>query len=264
MLYVKKFKNVFSSIAVIICLSSSVNAQKLQKEYYQFKLFHIKTDEQLTKVDNYLEKAYMPALHRQGIKNVGVFKPAGIDTLADKIVYVFIAYPSLEQWQKTENQLLEDDDFANTGMLFTQAKADKAPFERIESILLEAFNDQPKLVAPGLKNPERVFELRSYESPTLDLHQKKIKMFNEGGEINIFKRLDFKVVFYAKVISGPRMPNFMYMPAFTSIDEYKPHWKAFGDDAAWKAVQEVPEYENKVSVSRIESIILKPTAYSDL
>ncbi|MEO7802226.1 MAG: NIPSNAP family protein [Ginsengibacter sp.] len=260
----KRLKNIITIIICIGCLTNSANAQKIQKEYYQFKLFHTKTNEQLTKVDDYLEKAYVPALHRQDIKNVGVFKSAGIDTLEDKIVYVFITYPSLEQWQKTESKLLEDDDFANTGMLFTQASADKVPFERIESILLEAFTDQPKLVAPGLKNPERVFELRSYESPTLDLHQRKIKMFNEGGEINIFKRLDFKVVFYAKVISGPRMPNFMYMPAFSSIDEYKPHWKAFGDDPAWKTVQEVPEFQNKASVSRIESTILKPTAYSDL
>lgn len=264
MLHSKNFTKTSILFFAIICLNFSANAQKMQKEYYQLKLYHTKTDEQLSKVDEYLEKAYLPALHRQGIKNVGVFKPTGIDTLTDKIVYVFVTYPSLEQWQKTESKLAEDDDFANSGMLFNQAKADMPPFDRVESILLEAFNNQPKLIAPGLKNPERVFELRSYESPTLDLHQRKIKMFNEGGEIDIFKSLDFKVVFYAKVISGPRMPNFMYMPAFKNIDEYKPHWKSFGDDARWKAVQEVPEYQNKVSVSRIESIILKPTAYSDL
>ncbi len=264
MLQIKTSVQTIFTMIAIFCIGLSAQAQKMQKEYYQFKLYHTKTTEQLAKVDDYLEKGYLPALHRQGIKNVGVFKPAGIDTLTDKIVYVFVAYPSLEQWQKTEGKLMEDDDFANSGMLFTQAQADKAPFERVESILLEAFNDQPKLVLPALKNPERVFELRSYESPTLDLHQRKIKMFNEGGEINIFKDLDFKVVFYAKVISGTRMPNFMYMPAFKSIDDYKPHWKSFGDDPRWKAVQEVPEFQNKVSVSRIESIILKPTAYSDL
>ena len=44
----------------------------------------------------------------------------------------------------------------------------------MESILLEAFPcSRSDLLTQTAKNPERVFELRSYESPTEVLHEKK-------------------------------------------------------------------------------------------
>ncbi|MGZ5191416.1 MAG: NIPSNAP family protein [Flavisolibacter sp.] len=70
--------------------------------------------------------------------------------------------------------------------------------------------------------------------------------------------------FYAKVIFGTRMPNFVYMPSFSSVDDRNAHWKTFGNDPDWKAMQAKPEYENKVSVSRIESILMKAAEYSDM
>ena len=44
----------------------------------------------------------------------------------------------------------------------------------------------PKLRAA--KN-ERIYELRSYESATEKIFANKVHMFNEGGEIDLFKRL---------------------------------------------------------------------------
>ena len=59
-----------------------------------------------------------------------------------------------------------------------------------------------------------LYELRSYESPTEELHRIKVNMFNAGGEITLFKRLDFQAVFYADVLSGSQMPNLVYMVVF--------------------------------------------------
>ena len=53
-------------------------------------------------------------------------------------------------------------------------------------------------------------------------------MFNEGGEIDLFKRLDFQAVFYADVLSGSRMPNLVYMVVFENAATREEHWKAFG------------------------------------
>ncbi len=36
-------------------------------------------------------------------------------------------------------------------------------------------------------------------------------MFNEGGEIELFKELNFNAAFYGEVITGSRMPNFYYL-----------------------------------------------------
>lgn len=87
-------------------------------------------------------------------------------------------------------------------------------------------------------------------------------MFNEGGEIPLFKRLGFNAVFYAQVISGSHMPNLMYMTSFDNRAERDAHWKTFSADPEWKRLSALPEYKN--TVSKIDIVFLHPTAYSEL
>ena len=208
----------------------------------------------------------MPALHRAGISKVGVFKPIANDTAQLKRVYVFIPFISMKEWDKLRRQLDKDASYQSAAREFIHAAADKKPFERIESILLEAFQMHTRFVLPGVKNPlsERVYELRSYESPTEHLHKTKVKMFNEGGEIALFKKLNFNAVFYGKVLSGSRMPNLIYMTTFENMEDRNAHWKAFSASPEWKAMSALPEYENKVAVSRNETILMRPVDYSEI
>jgi hypothetical protein len=86
-------------------------------------------------------------------------------------------------------------------------------------------------------------------------------MFNEGGEVGLFKRLNFNAVFYAQVLAGNKMPNLMYMTTFENMQDREAHWKAFGDDPFWKKLSSLPEYQHNVSHADI--IFLHPVAYSD-
>jgi len=86
-------------------------------------------------------------------------------------------------------------------------------------------------------------------------------MFNEGGEIDIFSKLDFNAVFYSEVIAGSQMPNLMYMTTFENKADRDAHWDAFRDDANWKELSARPEYKNNVSRSVIT--FLRPADYSD-
>ncbi len=87
-------------------------------------------------------------------------------------------------------------------------------------------------------------------------------MFNEGGEIKLFKRLNFNAVFYGEVLSGSRMPNLMYMTSFENMNDRNEHWKNFSADPEWKRLSSMPEYQN--TVSKIDIVFLTPTQYSDL
>jgi hypothetical protein len=86
-------------------------------------------------------------------------------------------------------------------------------------------------------------------------------MFNEGGEVALFKRLNFNAVFYGDVIAGSRMPNLMYMTSFENMTERDAHWKTFSDDPEWKALSSRTEYQN--NVSKIDINLLRATDYSD-
>lgn len=248
-------------IALLLTISSSLFA-KGGRDFYQMKIYHLKNNEQVNNVDEYLQNVYLPALHRLNIKNIGVFKPIANDTASVKYIYVLIPFKSEEEWMKLDKNILKDKIYTEAAKGFLAAPSDKAPYERMESILLEAFSGQGQLLLPTTKTAERVFELRSYESPTENLSAKKIAMFNRD-EINIFNRLGFNPVFYARVLSGSHMPNFMYMPIFKSVEDRNAQWKVFGDDVKWKEISADPVNENKVSVSHIDSILMHSTSYSD-
>jgi hypothetical protein len=57
------------------------------------------------------------------------------------------------------------------------------------------------------------------------------------------------------------MPNLMYMTTFNSKQDREEHWKAFSNDAYWKKLSSMPEYQN--NVSKADIIFLRPAAYSD-
>ncbi|HEX8350242.1 MAG TPA: NIPSNAP family protein, partial [Hymenobacter sp.] len=106
------------------------------------------------------------------------------------------------------------------------------------------------------------YELRSYESSTEKLHVNKVKMFNKGGEIKLFKRLGFNTVFCGRVLAGSHMPNLMYMTTFENKAARDEHWKAFSADPEWKTLSAMPEYKN--NVSKNEQKFFYPVEYSDI
>src|SRR5688572_2374177 len=71
------------------------------KEYYTLQVYHLANNDQIALVDNFLKDAWLPALHRQGISKVGVFKPVTNDTATDKRIIVFTPFTSLQQFEKT-------------------------------------------------------------------------------------------------------------------------------------------------------------------
>ncbi|HEX8022497.1 NIPSNAP family protein, partial [Mucilaginibacter sp.] len=137
------------------------------------------------------------------------------------------------------------------------------PYSRIETIVLQAFPGMTSTAIPNLTaaKADRVYELRSYESATEKYNVNKVRMFNTGDEIGLFKRLGFNAVFYSEVIAGSHMPNLMYMTTFNNKADRDKHWDAFGNDAQWKALTANEEYKNNVSHADI--IFLHPTEYSD-
>ncbi len=129
--------------------------------------------------------------------------------------------------------------------------------------MLHAFDYQPESRVPDLNSsPEdRVYELRSYESSTEHIGANKIEMFNEGGEVGLFEKLEFNAVFYGEVIAGSHMPNLMYMTSFADMKSRDEHWAAFGEHPDWQKMKSLEQYQN--NVSHIDRVMLHHTAYSD-
>lgn len=256
-------KSVWLFLLFVAFTSQVALAQKAKRDFYEIKIYHLKDKTQETRVDQFLKGAYLPALHRAGIKQIGVFKPVATDSAAGKRIYVFIPLASIDQLAQLPQTLLKDKQFAAAGADYINAPHTNAPFRRQESVILQAFTHFPVFKTPQLTNPrsQRIYELRSYEGHTEKIYQNKVHMFNEGGETKIFDKLGFNAVFYAEVLAGPRMPNLMYMTTFADQASHDEHWKAFTNDPDWKQLSARPEYKNNVSHADI--YLLTPTDYSD-
>ena len=233
------------------------------QDHYQLKIYHLKTAEQESRLDTYLQKAYIPAMHRQGVETVGVFKPLKPDT-SGMLVYVFTPFKSFAALENNDSKLLLDNQYLADGKDYIDANYKTPAYTRMESIILKAF---PKMTQPAVPQltadkADRVYELRSYESATESYNLNKVTMFNDGDEVALFKRLGFNAVFYSEVIAGSHMPNLMYMITFNNMAEHDKLWKNFVDDAYWKTLSSKPEYQN--NVSHADMIFLHPASYSDL
>lgn len=262
-----KIKNGLLTAFALLCLSNTLMAfdrKPAEKDIYEIKVYRMKTNDQVIIVDNFLKNAYLPALHRLGVSKVGVFKNVGIDTAAEKRMYVLIPLRSLEQINRIEDGLIADGAYNTDGAAYLAAPFDAPAYTRIETIVLRAFSKMPHFQSPSLNGEpsERIYELRSYEGSSEKFYHQKVHMFNEGGEVPLFKRLGFNAVFYAEVLAGSHMPNLMYMTSFDNMASRDEHWKNFGADPEWKRLSAMPEYQH--TVSKADIIFLHPAVYSEL
>lgn len=241
---------------------ATLNAQDGKRDLYEIKVYHIENSNQEQVIDTYLENAFIPAAHRAGVENVGVFKPLPSAEDAGKKIYVFLPFEKSKDYFQFQRKLNSDPQHQEDGKAYIQASYDSPPFKRLETSLLQAFSTHKRMTLPNLSSPksERIYELRSYESATERLYWQKVKMFN-SGETDIFDNLEFNPVFYGETIAGANMPNLMYMTTFENMDDRNAHWDAFRTDPNWEAMKDLEEYKN--TVSRNDTRLLRPTNYSD-
>ena len=150
------------------------------------------------------------------------------------------------------------------GVDFLNAPADKPAYKNMEVQLLAPFSGMPQIETPT-NAPERIFQLRTYESPSEKAGLKKIEMFNTY-EIAIFRKVGLHPVFFGQTVAGTKMPNLTYMLGFKDRQESDDNWKKFGADPDWQKLAAMPEYMDKEIIRKngITNLYLKPASYSQI
>jgi hypothetical protein len=229
------------------------------REFYELRQMIVETDDQKKQVDTFLRDAAIPALNRIGIKPVGVFYPEqGISP-----IYVLLRHKTMESVVTFTDMLMADKEFMAKGAQFIDAPASAPAFKRMESSLMLSFKGMPRIETP-VTSPGRVFQLRIYESPSAKTGLKKIEMFDDAGEIRIFREAGLNPVFFGQTIIGTRMPNLTYMLVFKSKEEQKAAWGRFVAHPDWKKISAMPEYSDKAILSGITNLSLIAADYSQV
>ena len=236
--------------------ASTGKSDKSKRQYFELRRYHLLNRSKVGEVGDFLREAGIPAMNRIGIKPVGVF--TSMYGTSSSILYVLLVHKSLDSVEQASARLLADEGFRKAD--FVNATLSEPGYVRMESSLMVAFKDMPNLEVPERKT--RIFELRTYESHSIKAAKKKIEMFNECGEIAIFKKTGLRPVFFGETLIGPRMPNLTYMLVFDDMTMRDKRWAIFGSDPDWKKLRANPAYKD--TVSNITDIILRPTQYSQI
>jgi hypothetical protein len=231
-------------------------------EFYELRRYQLASGPQTKLTANYFAQALIPALNRLGITPVGAFSlDFGPGTPA---YYLLLPSPSLETLVTSQLQLAKDDAFLKAAAPFWSAPAAAPPFDRVESSLLRAFEGWPRITPPaGGPTTKRIFQLRTYQSPTPGDHVRKVEMFH-SGEFDIFAKAGCGQVFYGDTLVGPRLPNLTYMLTFPDTAALEKGWDNFRDDPAWKKLSSNPRYAFESIVSNVDNQILKPLPCSQV
>ena len=253
----KFLQSSFIAASAVTTGINPLNDKEPQKELYELREYEMRFGSDGSQLEIFFRNALIPALNKQGIKQVGVFKEYGKSEPAK--IYLFIPYPSFSDYMTINTQLKSDEDFKKNSQAYNTIPADKPVYNRYSSSFMIAFDVMPKMMAPA--SGPRLFELRTYEGYNEDALRRKIKMFNDG-EVPIFNRAKLIPVFFGEVISGNHQPCLTYMVTCKSIEERDKGWTAFLSDPDWKKLTADPQYAN--SVSNIIKTFLTPTDYSQI
>jgi hypothetical protein len=241
------------------------------RDYYEVRSYRLKAGSSRAALDGYLEKALIPALDKRGIKHVGVFTELEVNKAAatskpktDTPVWVFIPYTSLDAFVSVNAELLNDAAVQKAGGEYLNAKKAEPAFDRIDSWLLLAFQGMPRMQLPAFsksKAPNRVFEMRDYESHSELKALNKIAMFNDG-EIEIMQTLGMSPLFFGQALTGPNLPHLRYFTGGPDLATHLANWKKFGPDPRWEKLKVRPEYQENTSKNTAR--FLAPTPYSQV
>jgi NIPSNAP len=257
----RRFLTTSLSAAGAGALSAGARAQApaAAPEYYELRQYHLRVTMR-QRFSDHLKDEALPAYARAGIGPVGVFTV--VFGSASPSFYLLLPHKSLQSIVDLDRAMQVDPLYKTP---FLRLPATDPGYGRIDSQLMVAFDGIPVLEKPSgaQAGPSRVFELRTYESHNKAAHRKKVEMFNRG-EIDIFRRTGLQPVFFGSNIIGTRLPSLTYLLVFEDMAARERNWPQFVNHPDWKSLVATPGYSDAEIVTNTQSIILRPTSYSQI
>jgi hypothetical protein len=212
----------------------------------------------------YAKNVLIPALNRAGIKPVGAFTV--LVGPGSPCLYLLLSHPDAASVASISARLPADAEYMKAAATFRALPASDPLYAGREASVLVPFATTPAVEVPTgpLAVPGRIFELRTYASHSEAAGAKKIEMFEKGGEIEIFRRVGLNPVFFARNLVGPLLPALTYMVVYSDMAARDKAWATFREDPEWVKLRSAPGFSNAEILTRIDSVLLRPTDYSQI
>jgi hypothetical protein len=174
---------------------------------------------------------------------------------------IILGFPSAADVLSFHARMHEQPGYAEA--LGKWESAPNQPYESASLTLLEATAYSPETETGERPKTPRIFELRTYHSPTrmqlAALHERFA-----GPEVRIFQRSGIHPLFYTSTVFGTNMPNLTYLIPFDSLAEREKAWAAFSADPEWIRVRKDSVEKHGEIASVIQISLFKAASYSPL
>ena len=236
-----------------------------KRDLIELRTYTCSSVEKRDKLLEVFDTALIPALNRQGITSVGVFWSNGEvndgNAAYASSVFVVLPYPDAETLVAGDQRLLADAQFMKDAAPLFAAPMNAPLYDSCASSLLYAFATLPR-VKQVAKSADRLMQLRIYNSYTIERNAKKISMFEQGGEIGVFRACGMEPVFFGQALAGDRLANLTYLLSFENKEAKEAAWKTFMSHPEWLKLKNDPQYKD--TANKIVNIVLRPSKASQL
>ena len=248
-------------------LSTEVFAQERpMRQFIEIRKMVVSGPDKAKKLQDFAAEFLFPRLKEAGIGPFGMAEAVpelnGKDAAGPREVFLFLPYKSLRDAMMLRGKLGADADLAAGFMAYKTGFSSKNPgYNSMESTLLQLFKTEPNVIIPTL-SADRILQLRYYRSFDEDRNAAKISMFEEGGEIALFKASGMNHVFFGEAIFGDYLPNMTYMLSFANNEAKDLAWKTFVESDGWNKLKADPKYAD--TATDILNFNLRPFEGSEI
>jgi len=262
----KRREFITAGTAGLAALATTTAMAQNQKntEYIEVRKYTVADENKRTQLVKILDEALIPALNRQGLKPVGVLIP---DAKAERElkyalnVFVVVPHKTTETFVNVNANLVADMEYRKAAAPIFNTTSKDPLYTDCETFLLQGFPTIPSMETPKFGS-NRVYQLRLYRSFNIERNDAKIKMFDVGGELPLFRELGLNPIFFGNIVAGSRRPAFWYMLGFDSPEKRDEAWKTFVSHPKWQVLKNLPEYAD--TATEVDNIMVTPSPGSQL
>jgi hypothetical protein len=221
-----------TTMGAVSAASAGHAAAEQKSGYFLLEHYYLRNSTQGPRINEFMSQGLVPALAKfhAGPK---IFLEALVAAHMPQYLVV-LGLKSLDELTSMRARLREDAAYQKAFAAWESGA--EAPYEHYSQVLLKAAEFSPEIPLSAQGAAPRIFELRTYHSPTW----KQLAALNQrfsGSEIKIFHRCGVNPILYSETLVGPNMPNLTYLTPFADLASREKAWAAFGADPEWVKVR---------------------------
>jgi len=227
-------------------------SMKPDSRMYELRIYHCEPGKLNDLITRFRDHT-IALFEKHGMTNIGYWLPTKADNHS---LYYVLAYPDMAHRESSWKAFGNDEAWKAARQA---SELNGKIVQSVESVFLKTEDFSPVIV-PAAKQPERVFELRTYTClpgrlPALENRFRKhtLKLFKKHGMTNI--------AYWKTVEKDNKQPRLVYFLAHSSEASAAKSFDAFRNDKKWTKVRDESEKDGKI-VDKLESIFMKPLPFS--